>query len=72
MKKAFRNIKKNFDYSSQGGAVLLGCKKLVVKSHGSSTADNFIACINQVITMAEGKLVDNISKSLEKVEMSNE
>jgi len=72
MKKAFKNIKKNFDYTSQGGAVLLGCKKLVVKSHGSSTAKNFHACINQVITMAEGKLVENIAKSLEKVEMSNE
>jgi len=72
MKKTFKNIKKGFDYSNHGGAVLLGCKKLVVKSHGSSTAKNFLTCINQVVTMAEGKLVENISKSLEKVEMSNE
>ena len=72
MKKTFKNIKKNFDYSNQGGAVLLGCKKLVVKAHGSSKAKSFLACINQVVTMAEGKLVANISKKIESVDTADE
>ena len=67
MKKTFNNIKERFDYSKQGGAVLLGCKKLLIKAHGNSTADSFCACIEQMYTMHKGKLIDHIVKNLEKV-----
>lgn len=66
MKKTFKNIKNTFDYSKYGGAVLLGCKKLIVKGHGSSNSDSICACIKQLYTMQEGKLIEKISKTLEK------
>ena len=66
MKKTFKKIKSTFDYNKYGGAVLLGCKKIVVKGHGSSKAESIYACINQVYTMYEGKLIEKISKNLEK------
>jgi glycerol-3-phosphate acyltransferase PlsX len=66
MKKTFKSIKKTFDYSKYGGAVLLGCKKIIVKGHGSSKSNNIIACIKQVYSMQEGKLIEKISKTLEK------
>lgn len=66
MKKTFKNIKNTFDYSKYGGAVLLGCKKIIVKGHGSSKCDSITACIKQVYTMQEGKLIEKISKTLEK------
>ena len=72
MKKTFKNIKKKFDYQSHGGAVLLGCKKLVVKAHGSSKANSFYVCIKQVADMAKGKLTDKIAKSLESLGEGNE
>lgn len=67
MKKTFSNIKAKFDYSKQGGAVLLGCQKLLVKAHGSSKADSICACIEQVFAMNKGELIKNISKGLEAV-----
>lgn len=71
MKKTFRNIKGRFDYNKQGGAVLLGCKKLVVKAHGSSTSDSIYACINQLVSMSEGKLLQKIIKNLDLVGLDN-
>jgi len=66
LKKSFKRIKSNFDYSKQGGAVLLGCKKLLVKAHGNSKAESIKACVNQIYTMHKGKLIEKISDSLEK------
>ena len=66
MKKAITGVKSAFDYHKYGGAVLLGCKKILVKSHGSSMAESIVACINQVCTMAKGKLINKIEKQLEK------
>lgn len=65
MKKTFKNLKDRFDYSSQGGAVLLGCQKLLVKGHGSSSAESICACIEQVYNMHKGKLVQKITSSIE-------
>lgn len=65
MKKTFKNLKDRFDYSSQGGAVLLGCQKLLVKGHGSSSAESICACIEQVYDMHKGKLVQKITSSIE-------
>ena len=64
MKKTFKNIKGRFDYSKYGGAVLLGCKKLVLKAHGSSKAESIANAIDQLYTMAKGKLIERISEQL--------
>lgn len=71
MKKTFKNLKNKFDYSSQGGAVLLGCQKLLVKGHGSSKAESIMACVEQVYNMHKGKLIPKITKNLES-KVSNE
>lgn len=72
MKGTFKALKNRFDYSKQGGAVLLGCKKLLVKGHGSSTADSVSACIEQVRDMHKGKLISKIIKNLELASATNE
>lgn len=64
MKKSFRNLKKNIDYNNKGGAVLLGCKKIVVKSHGSSKALSIKASIEQVMDMYNAKVVDKIEDAI--------
>jgi len=64
MRKTFKNIKGKFDYSKYGGAVLLGCKKLVLKAHGSSKCESISSCINQLYTMAKGNLIEKISNNL--------
>jgi len=42
---AFVNLKKRFDYSEYGGAVLLGIDKPVVFGHGSSNAQAFMNAV---------------------------
>ncbi len=69
MRKSFRNVKKLLDYNNKGGAVLLGCKKLVVKAHGSSKAPSIVACIKQLLDAHKSNLIEAISNSISKVEV---
>jgi len=66
MKKTFNNIKGRFDYSDKGGAVLLGCKKLLVKAHGNSKSNSICACIEQIYAMHNGELISKITEKLGK------
>ncbi len=63
LKPALRNVKKVMDYSDQGGAVLLGLKKIVVKSHGSSTANTICASILQAYDMVKSGIVAGIEEN---------
>ena len=49
MRRAFKKLKSKINYNESGGAVLLGCKKLVVKSHGNSKAKSICASIEQAL-----------------------
>ena len=64
MKKSFGSLKKKMDYNRYGGAVLLGCKKLIVKCHGSSNDTSILAAIEQVYKMSKGNLIENIANEL--------
>ncbi len=67
MRKSFRNLKKTLDYSQQGGAVFLGCKKLVIKSHGTSKALSIKKSILQVVEMKEAKVIESIEEDLKEL-----
>jgi len=71
----FKNIKKKMDIDRYGGAPFLGCKKLVVKTHGSANKENFCNTILQVATLYERglnqkieELVGQISETMEKTD----
>lgn len=59
--KAF---KKKIDYTEQGGAVLMGIAKPVIKAHGSSNAKAFYNAIRQANNCAEKKVIEAISATL--------
>lgn len=67
MKKAFGKLKSKLDVDKYGGAPFLGCKKLVVKTHGSSKRDNFCASILQVVMLHKNKLNEKIEKMVEEM-----
>ena len=52
------------DYNENGGAVLLGLKKIVIKSHGSSKAKSICASILQAKQMAESGVVEKIEEAI--------
>lgn len=63
-KPAFRNFKKQMDYTEYGGALLLGVNGGVVKAHGSSNAKAMKNAILQARTFAAGQVVERIKQKL--------
>lgn len=66
MKKTFKKLKNTLDYNKNGGAVMLGIDKVIVKGHGSSKAESVKAALSQAYGLYESKYIDDIKKRLEK------
>lgn len=64
MKKMFDEEKRFMDYRNYGGSVLLGCKKIVVKGHGSSNAASVKKCIEQALRMQNGRMNERIAEAV--------
>lgn len=61
--KALANkLYKRYDYNTQGGAVLLGVKKPVIKGHGAATAETILSIVRIAYTLAKNNLTDQIKK----------
>ncbi|MGN0170656.1 MAG: phosphate acyltransferase PlsX [Lachnospiraceae bacterium] len=60
VKPALKSTMKKMDSSQYGGAPLLGCKGLVVKTHGSSTAKEIYNTILQCVTFKKQNVNDKI------------
>jgi len=64
LKSSLMEMKQILDYHKYGGAPLLGTKKIVIKSHGSSNAESICISIKQVIDFHEKELLKNIQNSI--------
>ena len=67
MKKVFRSLKKEIDYSEYGGAPLIGIKGCAIISHGKSTPKAIKNAIFQAIRYVESDVNSSIEKRLEEV-----
>lgn len=70
LKKAIKNMRAQLDFEKVGGALLLGLKKVVVKSHGSSKPQTIAAAIANAANIYRGGLVPAVEKSLESVDLN--
>jgi glycerol-3-phosphate acyltransferase PlsX len=61
---AFRNIKKRLDYAEYGGAPLLGVRKIVMISHGSSNARAIRNAIRSVKEFSEHRASERIERGI--------
>lgn len=68
MRKAIKNMRSQLDFEKFGGALLLGLKKVVVKSHGSSKASTIEASIANAASIYRAGLVPAVEKKLENVD----
>jgi len=68
----FKGLKETMDANKYGGAPFLGCKKLVVKTHGSANRLNFCNTILQVVKLHEKKLNEKIETLVNKVQSKME
>lgn len=69
-RKAIKGMRSQLDFEKFGGALLLGLKKVVVKSHGSSKASTFSASIANAASIYRNGLVPAVEKKLESVDFS--
>lgn len=67
-KPALKKSMKAFDVTEYGGAPLLGCKGLVVKTHGSAKAVEVHNTILQCITFTEQRINEKIQEALNPAE----
>ena len=67
IKKDVYEIKDFMDYNNYGGAVLLGCKKTVVKGHGSSKTNAIYNCVKQAYNMEKNKLTVSIAEAIAEI-----
>ena len=64
---AFKGLKKDFDFNSYGGSPFLGCRKLIIKSHGSSKAKAIEVSIDEIITLKNKNLNEQIEKAISEI-----
>ena len=64
LKGVFRKVKHTFSADEVGGAVFLGAKGVVVKTHGSSTEESFCKSILNACTLVERGVVGAISEGI--------
>jgi glycerol-3-phosphate acyltransferase PlsX len=57
-------FKKRIDHRRFNGALLLGLKGVVVKSHGSADARSFSFAINRAYEAAHSRLIERLHNSL--------
>ena len=61
-----KKFKKRMDYTEEGGAVLMGISKPVIKAHGSSDAKAFIMLSDRLKNCVDGGVTETIVKSIKK------
>ena len=64
VKPALKKTLKGFSLEEYGGAPLLGLNGLVVKTHGSSTANEIKNSILQCVTFKEQKINQKIKEKV--------
>ena len=63
---------KDFDASQYGGAPLLGLTGLVVKTHGTATANEVCNSIVQCVTFKEQRINEKIQEAVQSQEEKKE
>ena len=68
MKKTFKRYAKRLNPNSVGGAMVVGVNSPIVKAHGAANVEAYVSCIRQCRDLAQGNLIEEIAKNLNKEE----
>ena len=68
VKSSLNDMKTQFDYREYGGAVLLGIKKPVIKSHGSADAKTFKNAIKQAVWFLQTDLIEKTEEEIKSMQ----
>ena len=64
MKKVFKNLKQQLNYTDVGGSPFLGLNKILIKSHGSSKANTIYSCVLQVIDIHKSNYIEKMKEGI--------
>ena len=64
VKKSFDQTMKMLDYNSEGGAILLGCKKIIIKAHGAANARTIVCVTELAKKLSESGMIEKVQKDL--------
>lgn len=59
VKQAIGAFMKMYDFNTQGGGILLGVKKPIIKMHGSANSETVVNSVKQAVRMCNGGKVQN-------------
>lgn len=71
MHGAIKRMKKRLDFDKYGGALLLGLKKVVVKSHGSSKPVSIANSIGNALSIYRNGLIPKVESMLSEIDLDN-
>lgn len=66
-KKSLQKVKDKLDYNKYGGSNFVGCKKTIIKSHGSSKDITICAAIEQIMKLEKNKVNEQIRQAIENM-----
>lgn len=72
VKKEMNELKNYFDYNRYGGAVVMGVKKPVLKTHGSANAVAISAVIRAAADFAASGAIDIMEKKISEIKVKEE
>jgi len=72
MKKAFKNIKSQLNYTDVGGSPFVGIEKILVKSHGSSKAKTIYSAVLQVLDIHKANYIEKMKEGIQKSSLLGE
>lgn len=65
--KALGELIRSTDFNAQGGALLLGVKKIVIKAHGAACEETVLHTVEQAVRMAEQKFDKLLEEEEERI-----
>lgn len=65
VKKISDTIYSLFGYTEQGGAIILGTKKIVYKAHGAANAKSIASIVSDIVALSENHFIEKISKGIQ-------
>ncbi len=67
IKKAVGELMAQIDFSSNGGAMILGTLKPIIKAHGNSNERTVLACVRQLLKICDGGYTEQTAELFRKI-----
>ena len=71
IRKAIKRMRNKLDFDKVGGALLLGVKKPVIKTHGTSKPVTIANSIANAVNTYKGNLIGSVEKLLENADLNS-